>query len=79
MAAALGLDRIRPEVTGKYRMGDIRHCFPDIDLARRVLGYRPRVRLEEGLVQLAGWLETQVAVDRVEEARAELAARGRAA
>ena len=27
--------RIEPEITGKYRVGDIRHCFADVSLARR--------------------------------------------
>lgn len=76
MASALGLDQILPEITEKYRAGDIRHCFPDISRARQVLGYAPQVTLEAGLRDLAGWLEGQVAVDRVEEARAELVARG---
>lgn len=76
MADVLGLDHLRPEITGKYRVGDIRHCFPDISHARRVLGYEPRVALEEGLVELAAWLEGQQAEDRVEQARAELVARG---
>ena len=76
MAVALNLEQIRPEITGKYRVGDIRHCFADISHARRLLGYEPRVGLEDGLVELASWLEGQVAVDRVADARAELAARG---
>jgi dTDP-L-rhamnose 4-epimerase len=76
MAEMISGGRIKPEVTGKYRMGDIRHCFPDITLAARVLGYRPEVTLEAGLAELCAWLRGQVAVDRVEEARAELAARG---
>jgi dTDP-L-rhamnose 4-epimerase len=76
MADVLGLEHLQPEITGKYRVGDIRHCFPDISLAQDLLGYEPAVSLEEGLVELAGWLEGQVAVDRVEEARSELAARG---
>ncbi|WP_028989034.1 NAD-dependent epimerase/dehydratase family protein [Thermithiobacillus tepidarius DSM 3134] len=76
MAVALGKPQIRPEITGKYRVGDIRHCVADIGHARRVLGYEPRVSLEEGLVELAEWLEGQSAVDRVAEARAELAMRG---
>jgi dTDP-L-rhamnose 4-epimerase len=67
---------IEPEITGKYRAGDIRHCFADISLARRVLGYEPRIGLDEGLLELAEWLEGQVAVDRVAQASAELAARG---
>ena len=67
---------IDAEVCGKYRVGDIRHCFADITLARRVLGYRPSVTLAEGLVELADWLQDQAAEDRVADASRELAARG---
>ena len=67
---------IEPEVCGKYRVGDIRHCFADISLAREVLGYAPRVTLEEGLAELADWLQDQAAEDRVVDASRELAARG---
>jgi dTDP-L-rhamnose 4-epimerase len=75
-AAVLGKEHLEPEISGKYRVGDIRHCFADISRARRVLGFSPRIDFEEGLVELAQWLEGQTAVDRVEAARAELAARG---
>jgi len=68
--------RIAPEITGMYRAGDIRHCYADITLAQKVLGYTPRVSLERGLAELASWLEGRIAQDRVAEARAELAARG---
>jgi dTDP-L-rhamnose 4-epimerase len=76
MAAVLGKERLRPHITGKYRMGDIRHCFADISLARTLLGYKPQVTLEQGLTELAAWLEGRIALDRVAEASAELAARG---
>jgi dTDP-L-rhamnose 4-epimerase len=75
MQRALGTS-VAPDVCGKYRVGDIRHCFADISLARQVLGYEPRVTLEEGIVQLAAWLREQQAVDRVADASRELAARG---
>jgi dTDP-L-rhamnose 4-epimerase len=73
---AIGRPGIEPQITGKYRAGDIRHCFADITLAREVLGWKPEVTLEKGLEDLAAWLESQTAVDRGMEARAELAARG---
>ena len=73
---AIGRHDIEPEITGKYRAGDIRHCFADISLARHVLGWEPRVELEKGLEDLAAWLEGQTAVDRGVEARMELASRG---
>ena len=68
--------RIEPEVTCEYRVGDIRHCFADIELARERLGYEPEASLEDGLAELAAWLEGQVADDRVDAASGELADRG---
>jgi len=67
---------IEPQITGKYRLGDVRHCFADISLARGVIGYEPRVSLQDGLGELVEWLKGQVAEDRVEQASAELSARG---
>lgn len=76
VAEVVGKRHIKPEITGKYRVGDIRHCFADISKARRMLDYAPRVTLEDGLAELAAWLEGQAAVDRVAQASAELSARG---
>jgi dTDP-L-rhamnose 4-epimerase len=76
IAEVLGKPHIRPEVTGKYRVGDVRHCFADISRARKVLGYSPQVAFHQGLAELAEWLRGQVATDRVAQARAELEARG---
>jgi dTDP-L-rhamnose 4-epimerase len=76
MAEVLGLGHIQPEITGRYRSGDIRHCFADISKARRVLGYRPQVSLREGIEELAHWLDGQAATDRSYQAHAELAERG---
>ena len=75
MARVLGKD-LSPEITGQYRVGDIRHCSADIGRARRVLGYRPSVELDSGLGELADWLATQTATDRVDTMRSELASRG---
>lgn len=73
---AIGQPQIEPDITGRYRAGDIRHCFADVTLASQVLGWEPKVTLEEGLEDLAGWLDGQSAIDRGVEAREELAARG---
>lgn len=71
LSAALGTP-IPPELTGKYRAGDIRHCFADIARARKLLGYEPRFRFQEGVIDLVSWLRLQQATDRAEEATAEL-------
>jgi dTDP-L-rhamnose 4-epimerase len=67
---------IEAEVTGKYRVGDIRHCFADISLARELLGYEPQIALDDGVAELAEWLDGQTAEDRMESAHGELVARG---
>lgn len=76
MAAVLNRPNLRPKVVGKYRVGDIRHCFADISKARSMLGYVPQVSLDRGMRLLAEWLEGQIAVDQVEAANVELEKRG---
>jgi len=68
--------RMPAEITGSFRAGDIRHCFGDISLARQLLGYCPRHRLESAMGELVEWLGSQSAVDRVEEARKSLVSFG---
>lgn len=75
LAAILGKD-LQAEVTGKYRVGDIRHCFADISLARKLLDYEPEMTLDQGMREIAEWLADQTAEDRVDAATAELASRG---
>jgi dTDP-L-rhamnose 4-epimerase len=65
-----------PLISGKYRAGDIRHCFADVTLARELLEYEPRIEFQDGLAELAEWLQGQQAVDRVDAATRELASRG---
>jgi len=66
---------IEAEVVGKYREGDIRHCFADISRARKLLGYEPKVSLEQGIPELLGWVREQSATDRVAQATVELESR----
>ena len=73
---ALGVTDIAPQVTETGRVGDIRHCFADITLAQQVLAYEPRVRMEEGVLEIAEWVAGEAAMDGVQRASAELAARG---
>ena len=73
LAQGLGKN-IEPEIVGKYRDGDIRHCVADISRARQ-LGYAPGVSLEQGIPELLGWVRKQRADDRVMTATAELETR----
>ncbi|MBV9250836.1 MAG: NAD-dependent epimerase/dehydratase family protein, partial [Acetobacteraceae bacterium] len=76
LAAAMGRKDIAPELLRKARAGDIRHCFADIDLARRVLGYRPRRSFGDSLGELAEWVARQQPTDHVARMRRELETRG---
>lgn len=78
LARHLGND-IPAEITGKHRAGDIRHCFADISLASRLLGYQPQHKFSGGIAELVQWLRTQQAEDRVSEATRQLTERGLAA
>jgi len=75
LAKVLG-SSIEPEITGKYRVGDIRHCFPDLSRTTGILGYRAKMTLEEGMRDLATWLDLQTAHDNFNEMSHQLASRG---
>ncbi len=75
VAKAMGVDA-EPQVAGKARTGDIRHCIPDISKARGELGFAPREDFMAGLAELAEWVGRQEAVDNVAHAAKELETRG---
>jgi len=76
LARAMGKEGISPQIVGKSRIGDIRHCFCDGGKAAEKLGFRATQDFGEGLADLAEWVAGETADDRVEQARAELEARG---
>jgi dTDP-L-rhamnose 4-epimerase len=76
LARAMGRNGISPQIVGKTRIGDIRHCFCDGSKAAEKLGFRAAKDFGEGLAELAEWVAGETADDRVDEARAELGARG---
>lgn len=66
---------VTPQILHQYRAGDIRHCYADISKARRLLGFAPKVALQEGLADLLGWVKEQTAEDRFAQVEKELAAK----
>jgi dTDP-L-rhamnose 4-epimerase len=66
---------LQPRIVGRFRAGDIRHCYADIGKARRLLGFEPRVAYADGLAGLIEWVRVQTAVDRSDTAMQELAQR----
>ncbi|HEY0043554.1 MAG TPA: SDR family NAD(P)-dependent oxidoreductase [Allosphingosinicella sp.] len=76
LARAMGKNDIDPGIVGKSRIGDIRHCFCDTSKTAEKLNFRATKDFGEGLAELAEWVAVQTADDRVDQARAELEARG---
>ena len=69
---------IEPLVTQTGRKFDIRHNTADISRAFEALGYRPKVTLERGFLELIEWARTtpDVAVDFFDRALEELKQKG---
>jgi dTDP-L-rhamnose 4-epimerase len=76
LAKALDAPGIRPEIPGRFRTGDIRHCYADIAKIAAKLGYEPSVRLEDGLADLGRWIGGQEAQNLTALAAAELERQG---
>ncbi len=43
------------EVTGNFRLGDIRHNYADMTRIHEALGFQPAWTFEEGITQLVAW------------------------
>ena len=76
LARAMGKNDLAPEIVGKARIGDIRHCFCDTTLAAEKLDFHATADFQQGLAELAVWVAEQTATDNVATMRAELEKRG---
>jgi dTDP-L-rhamnose 4-epimerase len=64
-------------VSGKYRLGDIRHGYADLTAIRSRLNFAPEIPLDLGLARFAEWVKTQpLEPDRLDAASEVLMARG---
>jgi dTDP-L-rhamnose 4-epimerase len=65
------------EVSGEYRIGDIRHCYADITVIQNAIGFQPEIGLANGIARFVDWVKTQpFEPDRLEAATEELFHRG---
>lgn len=47
------------KVSGNYRLGDIRHNYADITLAKNILKFQPKVSFDEGIKRFTDWVNRQ--------------------
>lgn len=65
------------QVTGSYRLGDIRHNYADLSKAHRLLGFEPKVDFNEGIRRFTAWVNSQeVQADGYDVSIAEMKRRG---
>lgn len=50
-------------ITGNYRLGDIRHNFADMEKIERMLGFKAKVGFEQGISKFAKWVDSQSMVE----------------
>lgn len=71
-----GID-VSINVSGNYRLGDIRHNYADLTKINRLLGFSPKVSFEVGLKNFAEWVNTQeVQEDKYQKSIDEMKAKG---
>ena len=71
-----GMD-VSINVSGNYRLGDIRHNYADLTKINRLLGFSPKVSFEVGLKNFAEWVNTQeVQEDKYQKSIDEMKAKG---
>lgn len=65
-----------PNITNDFRKGDIRHCIADTSKIEKVLGWKPKISIEEGLKEIINWANSQKSKDDFDKAHEELRKRG---
>lgn len=64
-------------VSGNYRLGDIRHNFADITLARNILGFEPKWCFSDGIAQFCKWVgQQEIQEDKYEASIEEMKKKG---
>jgi dTDP-L-rhamnose 4-epimerase len=64
-------------VTGNYRLGDIRHNFADLTHIKNKLGFNPQFNFESGIAAFANWvIQQEVKASNYEQSINEMKARG---
>lgn len=55
------------QVSGNYRLGDIRHNYADISLARKIIGFEPKWNFADGIAQFVKWVNQQGILEQMDK------------
>jgi dTDP-L-rhamnose 4-epimerase len=56
-------NEVNSEITGTFRIGDIRHNYADINKISKKLNFKPIVELKEGIAELVNWIKESKETD----------------
>jgi dTDP-L-rhamnose 4-epimerase len=69
--------KVETQITGQFRLGDIRHNFADISKLNDLLFYKPTVNLELGMTRFINWVKKEeIMADGYEKSLEQLKNRG---
>ncbi len=68
--------KMKPDITYKTRKLDVRHCFADISKIEKLVGWQPKIDLNDGLIEVVNWAHKEESVDKLDFAMEELEKRG---
>ena len=64
-------------ISGKYRLGDIRHNYADLNKAKNILGFIPKYNFQKGILKFVSWVKSQELMeDKYEKSLQELKDKG---
>jgi dTDP-L-rhamnose 4-epimerase len=55
--------KVHPTLSGKFRLGDVRHGFADISNVTNKLGFKPRIKIENGIDDVIKWVRSKSAFE----------------
>lgn len=65
------------QVTGNYRLGDIRHNYANTNKIERLLGFKPSVSFAEGIKRFTDWVNSQAITEsKYDQSVQEMKAKG---
>lgn len=64
-------------ITGKFRLGDIRHNYADLTKIKTFLGFEPKVYFKEGIEKFSKWvLQQEIQEDKLSDSLEEMKKKG---
>ena len=68
---------VKISVSGKYRLGDIRHNYADLSKIKNALGFSPKYDFQKGISEFVEWVKTQeIKEDKYDKSVEELKLKG---